>query len=141
MTATVDPIKGVIEWLRLDEDVAALAASRVYFGRLPDNEKPNMPRPLVTVQAAGGGFLGGGYQDYGDRRLDVDCYGSSDYQAWLVHLAVRGALKHLRRQVSEGVLLHWARPSSEGIQGRDPETDWPVVFASFQLLASEVAAA
>jgi len=140
VTAIVDSIDALVTWLRLDGDLAALVNGRVYGGPVPQFENANMPRPLVTVNPAGGGFLGRS-QDYGDRRVDVDCYGQTRPESWAVYLAAAGALKHLQRVVSDGVLLHWANEAARGTSGVEPDTDWPVTYSSWQLLASDVQAA
>jgi hypothetical protein len=138
MSALADPIEALVTWLKADADTAALVGTRVFGGELPTAQNASMPRRCVVIQPAGGGIMGNAYQDYGDFRVDVDCYGETPYEAWRTYLAVAGALKHLNRELSEGVLLHWARASGKGVSGRDPDTDWPITFASFQVLAAEI---
>lgn len=100
-----------------------------------------MPRYAVVLKEAGGGLIGQAYQDYGDVRLDITCYGATPYQASRLSSAVYSALKHLEREVVSGVLLHWARPSSKSTGARDPDTDWPVSVSSWQVLSAEITAA
>lgn len=138
--AAPDPIAALVAFLKADADVAALAGTRVFAGELPRTENTAMPRQAVVLGPAGGGALGGGYQRYGDGRVDAYCYGATPRESWVLYLAVHVALKQLRREVHSGVLLHWARPSAGGATGRDPETDWPLTLSSWQVLASEVAA-
>ena len=137
----VDPIPAVIALLKADGAVAAATGGRVFGAELPRGEVTSMPRAAVVVNAAGGGLLGGGYQEYGDIRVDVDCYGTTRATSADVYGAVYDALKHLRREVHATVLLHWARPSAKAVSAVDPDTGWPVTTSSWQLLASEVAAA
>jgi hypothetical protein len=137
----VDPIAALVAWLNLDGTLVALVDGRTYGGELPREQVAAMPRAAVVLRPAGGGLLGRAYQDVGDVRVDVECYGAVARQAWEVNLAVYQALKHLSRVVSAGVLLHWAQPSSKGVLARDPVTDWPVCLASYQVLAAEVPAA
>lgn len=142
--ADVDPINAVVAFLRAQPDVAALVGSRVEAEELPDEQSAHMPRAAIVVSLAGGGLLGRGYQEYGDVRVDIDCYGVTQRAARTLYLAVRPALKHLRREVvadsaDTRVLLHWARLSAGGTTARDPRTDWPVCISSWQIFASEVA--
>lgn len=132
-----DPIAAIVAFLKADDAVAALASSRVFGGELPTRETKNMPRAAVVVKPAGGGLLGMVDQDYGDQRVDVDCYAQTAHDAWSLHLAVYAALKHMRRGVHAGTLLHWAKPSSRGTLARDPDTDWPDAISSWQVLAGE----
>ena len=134
----VDPIAAVRAVLRADAAVAALVGDRVYGGELPRAAVDAMPRTAVVVSGAGGPG-GGGYIDFAKVRLDVDCYGATPKEAWQLHLAVRTALKHLRRTVVKGVLLHSADVSADGSSGRDPDTDWPVTVSSYLLSVAEIA--
>lgn len=134
----VDPIAAVVAVLKADTDVAALAAGRVFGGELPRTEVEDMPRAAVLLKPAGGPG-GRGYQDFAKVRVDVDCYGAIPLDAWTLHLAVRTALKHLRRTVVNGVLLHSADVSADGSSGRDVDTDWPICISSYLLSVAETA--
>src|SRR5690242_8815172 len=100
-----------------------------------------MPRAAVVVQRAGGGVIGTAYQDYSDVRADVICYGQNLLAADETFLAVHDALKHMNREIYADTLLHWARLSAGGFTGVDPDTGWPTCLSSWQVMASEVAAA
>lgn len=132
-----DPVAAVVAYLSSDDAVSARVGSRVFGGELPRREAKNMPRECVLLKPAGGGLLGTADQEYGDTRLDVDCYGETPHEAWLLYLDVAAALKGLRRGVHAGTLLHWARPSTRGTLARDPDTDWPIAVCSWQVLAAE----
>ena len=134
-----DPIGALVAYLKVDTAVATLASTRIYGAELPKSEIENAsnPRAIVVVKQAGGGMLGLAYQQYGDIRADVACYGSTPFNASALYGAVYDALKELRREVYASTLLHWAQSSARGTQGRDPDLDWPVVFSSWQVLAAE----
>lgn len=134
----IDPLEGVRSFLRADSDVAQLSGDRVFVAELPRDEVEEMPRKAVLLKPAGGPG-GGAYLDFAKVRVDVDCYGETPKEAWLLHLAVRTALKNMRRTVVKGVLLHSADVSADGSSGRDPETDWPVTVATYLVSVSEVA--
>jgi hypothetical protein len=136
--AVADPIEGLVEFLQADAGVSLLVGSRVYGGELPRADVTSMPRTAVVLKPAGGGLLGTAFQEYGDIRVDVDCWGETPRAAWILYLAVNAALKQLRHEESADVLLRWARPSSRGVSARDPDTDWPVCLSSWQVLAHEV---
>lgn len=138
MSAVADPIKGLTTFLKADATIAALVAARVFGEELPKSETASMPRKCIVVEPSGPGSLGGGYQEYGDLRVDLRCYGETPYEARRLQRAAYGALKALRRKVHSGVLLHWAIRSGGPIGLRDPDTDWPFVFESYQVLVAEV---
>jgi len=120
-----------------------LTAERVIGGELPQSVIAGMPQACVVLALAGGlGTYGNGGQAYGDRRVDVRAYGATLHDAQQVSDVVYEILKfQLVRRVSEGCLIHWARQGSGPQPLRDPERDWPFVWSSWQVLASEVAVA
>lgn len=136
-------ISALVTFLKADSAVSALVSTRVFGGKLPQSEALNMPRAAVVVKRAGGGIMGTAYQDYSDVRADVICYGRNELEADTVFLACHDALKHMRANIPTGTatLLKWARLSAGGFTGTDPDTDWPTCLSSWQVLASEVAAA
>lgn len=141
MSAAPSPITALIEHLKADTDVAEIVGTRVFGTEIPEDESGSMPEATVVIKRAGGlGTLGGGYQEFGDIRVDVLCYGATPYLAEELLLAVHPALKQLRRAVYSGCLLHWANPAGGPLPLRDPDTDSPLFFSSWQVLAAEIAA-
>lgn len=138
----VDPIAALVTYLKAQSAITTLAGQRVFGGELPRNETPSMPRAAVVVSPAGGGLLGLATLKSSDLRVDVDCYGATANQAWTLYLACYEALKALSGEVRSGVLLHWAKPSAKGNLGRASDNlDWPLTLSSWQVFASEEAAA
>lgn len=139
-----DVVRGTVAFLRAQPGVTAITGNRVFAEELPESEHHLMPRAAIVVSSAGGGLLGNSNR-FGDRRVDVICYGASPMKARQLHNEIRAALKGLVRQVvtdsaSTKVLLHWARISADGRVGRDPNTDWPVCGSSWQILAADIPA-
>lgn len=138
-------IKGLVAFLRADVGVAAFAGSRV-FGPdgVPTAQNASMPQAAIVVSAAGGmGAIGNAYQRYSDKRVDVACFGRTQTASLDLHLVVFRALKDLRRATvnvtaSEQMVIHWARISSDGTTGIDPQNEWPMTLSSWQVLVSEV---
>lgn len=138
MTQPPEPIDALVVILQDDPDVAAIAAARVYGGELPRDINTDMPEASVVLTPAGGGALGRAYQQYGDVRVDVTCYGSTAREAARLQTAVYQAFKQLQRTVAAGCLVHWARRSAGAVQGRDPTTQWPSTMSTYQVLVSEI---
>jgi hypothetical protein len=142
--AQTDPIRAVSAYLRSVSGVAAIVSSRVFVEDLPEAENSSMPRSTVVVSSGGGGLMGHG-QQFGDRRVDIRCYGATARLSRELHNEVRAAMKALGPSKvadtnSTFVLLLWARLSTDGTTARDVGTDWPVTGSSWQVLAADVPA-
>jgi hypothetical protein len=136
---TPDLIAALVAYLEGDDRVRTLTQGRVFGDEIPSKESKNMARKCVVVSGGGGPTtIGDGYQEYGDQRIDVRCYGETPYEASRLQLAVYRALKHLRRCIYAGVLLHWAKRSGGPLRLREPDTSWPFRFESYQVLSAEV---
>lgn len=135
-----DPVGALVAFLTATPEVSAITGSRIYGGEVAKSDVATMPRSSVVVSPSGGlGVFGGGYQEYGDRRFDVDCYAATEGSSYALFLEVHHALKQMYAHNRSGVRLHWARPAAGGNTSRDPRTDWPVTLSSWQVLASEIA--
>ncbi len=134
-----DTLDAVTAFLMADAGVAALAARRIWPGETPPAEAKDMPRQAVVVAWAG---------SYGQTsdvplqqpRVDVTCYGATLQEARTLYLAVLAAFRGLARAVYADCLLHSAIQGGGPLMGRHPDTDWPYVWSSFSIIASEEAA-
>lgn len=134
-----DPIAAIRSILLNDTPTAGLVSTRVYGGEIPDGQVEHMPEPAIVIKGAGGPENpGGGYQQFGKHRLDVVCYGASLNESWEVYLAAYAALKAIRRNVSEHVLVHSADVSAKGSTARDPVKLWPTTYSSWLVLIAEI---
>lgn len=139
MSAAPSSIVALMEHLKSDTAVAEIVGERVFGGEIPEDEVADMPEATVLIKRAGGlDVIGQGYQDYGDIRVDVLCYEATPFLAEALYLAVFPAMKHLRRTTYGDCVLHWARHAGGAIPLRDPDTDWPILFSSWQVLAGEL---
>ena len=137
-----DPVTAAMAILAADSDILALTGGRVFGGLLPESEQPNMPRAGVVVREAGGGLIGTAWENFIDVRLDMFAYGATVREAFEVSRAVHAAMKNLTRTTTaNGAVVHWAKQDGGPFQALDPDTTWPSVFSSWQVLVSEVAAA
>ncbi len=142
MSRSPSPIAALVEHLKADTTVADDVGTRVFGSEIPEDERSSMPEATVVVKRAGGlDVIGQGFQEYGDIRVDVLCYAATPFLADELALAVQPALKQLRRTVYEDCVLHWARASGGALPLRDPDTDWPIVVSSWQVLVGELSAA
>ena len=129
---------GLVAFLRADAFIAAMAGTWVYGGEFPDKPKSliaQMPRHAIVVKASGGVSLTGeSFLEHDTQRVDVFAFGPTPREATRLMRAAFYALRGLRRSVHAGVLLHWANPASGSIAGREPVTEWPRQFQSFQVM-------
>jgi hypothetical protein len=131
-----NPLTAVRAHLLNDADLRTLASTRVYAGELPKTEASNMPRQAVVVTLAGGA---GPASDVPIMQIviDVTCYGATGLQATSLYLATRAALRALRRDLAADSLLHSAVELTGPRELRDPDTDWPLTWSSWRVIASE----
>ena len=135
-----DHVTAVVEYLKADGDIVALVGTRVFGIELPETETDNMPRKAIVVKQSGGDGSRG-YLEHSTPRMDVFCYGETPYQARTVRREVYDVLKQLIRTVTDSTLIHSISPEGGPLDLRDPDTQWPVVFESYQVFAAEVVAA
>lgn len=130
-----DPEAGLTAYLKTDAELAALLAARVFAGELPPGETAQMPRKALVLRASGGVSLTGeSHAEHDTQRFDVFAFGETPKEAARVLRTAALALRRLRRSVHAGTLLHWATPASGPSAGREPQTEWPRHFQSFQVL-------
>lgn len=134
-----DLITALITALRADRNVADIADVRVYGDHVPDADTSFMPRACVVIQSAGSpNSIGSGFQEYGDRRVDVRTYGTTPFEADTLFRTVYLVLKNLTREVHARALIHWVKPVSGRSLLREPDTDWPFAFSTWHVLMSEI---
>jgi hypothetical protein len=139
-----DPIKAIIDILKANAAVTTLVGTRVFGLELPRPEAASMPRKAIVIQASGGGVFRVGSSDYikhSDQRIDIFSYGETPFEAQKVRREVVDVLKQAKRQVINGTLIQWINRAGGSLALRDPDTDWPVCFESFQLFFAETAVA
>lgn len=126
---------GLVAFLKADAAVAAASGGRVFGGELPPEEAAHMPRAALVIRASGGVSLTGeSYLGHDTQRVDIFAFGPTPRAAAALLRTAALALRQLRRGVFGGVLIHWANAASGTISGREPETDWPRAFQSFQVM-------
>lgn len=134
-----DVIAALVAFLKDDPGINIVTAGRISGGELPPSVTNLMPTKTIVVKDAGGlESIGQAYQEYGDKRYDIICYGTTPKTAKDVYRNVYPAMKNLRREVHLQTLLHWAKQAGGPMPLRDPDTDWPSTFSSWQVLAAEV---
>lgn len=140
MSEAADPLGALRAYLLADTGLDTAVDGRVRCLRLHDDDVAAMSVAAIVLKPAGGPGAKG-YQQFGKRRVDVTCYGSTLDESWDIYLTVQPLLQQLRRAVYQGVLLHNATEESAGSSGIDPFTQWPTTYSSWILLAADVPAA
>lgn len=139
-----DPLSAIRTALGLDAAVVALVpANRIFVGELPATEASAMPRTAVVLSYAGGSPELG-LARLTRPRIDVRCYGTLPLDAQRLSWEVHASLKLMIRRVvaasssGERSLIHGVTPAGGPVYLRDPQGDWPFVFRSYDVVASEV---
>lgn len=132
-----DVVGALVEILKADGNVAARAGDRVFGGEVPQREARHMPRQALLVKPSGGVSLtGGSYAEHDTQRIDLFGYGATPMEAAeLVGIAAL-VMRRVNRAVAADTLIHWCQPAGGFSSGREPNTDWPRVFMSFQVFAA-----
>lgn len=132
-----DPIAALAAYLKADAALTALLGARVFGGELPVGETASMPRKALVLRPSGGVSLTSGSQvEHDTVRIDLFAFGETPKEAGRVMATATLAMRRLRRSVHAGVLLHWVNSAGGASSGREPQTEWPRQFQSFQLFHS-----
>lgn len=131
---------GLVAFLKDDVATFAVTGGRIFGGELPPAEAASMPRPAIVLRASGGlQLLGDTYVEHDTQRVDVFAFAATPNAAAAVMRTAAFALRNLVRSVHGGTLLHWANAASGSNSGREPVTEWPRQFQSFQVMHGLVA--
>lgn len=122
-----DPVQLIIDLLLAESSVTDLVDDRV--GReIPEGDGNLMPRACIIVTRAGGRGRRGTLK-LREARIDTACYGATLKESGAVHDAVRELLEEY---VHDGDLIT-VETSSDGVNARHPDTQWPVCYASYRV--------
>lgn len=134
MDDTADLEAGLRAFL-LAAPFAALVEDRIFAGELPAEEAPFMPRAAFLVRASGGVSLTGESElDHDTQRFDGFAFGRTPREAAIVMRSASRTLRGLQRGVYDNVLIHYVNSAGGSSSGREPQTEWPRHFQSFQAL-------
>lgn len=133
--ALADIVGAIVDVLKANGGIAALAGEHVHGGELPSDLTPLMPRHALLVQPSGGvAFAPASKADLAGQRLDVTAFGPTPKDADDLRGLASKALFAVERQVHAGVLIHWVQSAGGTMAGRDRDTAWPFAFQSVQTL-------
>jgi hypothetical protein len=132
-----DFMSALRSYLLAQDTVTNLCGSSVYVLMLPNIEITGLKPHKCVVLLSSGGTLGGMRRSILEARVDVVCYGETDWDAAAMERPVADALKQLVRQVYNSTLLHGCTVASGPYQARDPETFWPCMRRQIILRADE----
>lgn len=140
MPEAADLEGGLRAFLLADVVTNAVTGGRIFGGELPATETASMPRPAIVIKASGGvQLLGESYVEHDTQRVDLFAFGATPAIAALVMRTAALALRNLTRSVHAGCLIHWANSAGGSNAGREPVTEWPRQFQSFQVMHGLVA--
>jgi hypothetical protein len=135
MSEAADLEGGLVAYLLAIPAVAALVGTRIFGGELHPDETARMPRGAIVIRASGGTSLTGeSTLEHDTQRVDVFSFGATPREAALVSREAGLALRRLTRGVYGGCLIHWANTASGSFAAREPVTEWPRHFQSFQVM-------
>jgi hypothetical protein len=131
----MDIVAAIVEVLKAEAAVTALAGEHIYGGELPPGLAGSMPRGALVVQPSGGApYAPDAKLPLEAQRVDVVAYGATLKQAVDLRSAAGRILINVERQVISGGLVHWVKSAGGYLTGRDRDGAWPYAFQSFQSL-------
>lgn len=122
-------------YLLAQQAVTDLCGSSIYVLALPKEEIATGAHKIVILLSSGGELRS--RHNITEARVDIVCYGETDFDAAAMERPVAEALKNLSRQTYNNVLLHGASVAAGPLQARDPETFWPAMRRQIILRADE----
>lgn len=129
-----DPVAAVVAILLADAGITARVGARGFGGELPADEADDMPRPAFVVRASGGSSLtGDSYAEHDSQRVDLFAFGRTPAEAAALADLCALTLRRVERQVAAGAVVHWVKSAGGYSSGREPVTDWPRAWRSFQV--------
>lgn len=130
-----DPIGALVAILLGVADIAGQVDDRGFGGELPADLAASMPLRAFVIRGSGGVPLNDDSNvEVDTQRVDVFTYGRTPAEAAMLMADVALALRRVERQVAAHTLVHWVNSAGGFSQGREPDTQWPRVFQSFQML-------
>jgi hypothetical protein len=140
MSEAADIVAGLVAFLKDDVATNTITGGRIFGGELPAIETASMPRPAIVIKASGGvQLLGESFVEHDTQRVDVFAFGATPAIAANVMRTAALALRNLTRSVHAGCLIHWVNSAGGSNAGREPVTEWPRQFQSFQVMHGLVA--
>lgn len=134
-----DPVGAVVAILLADAAIAALVGTHGFGGELPAAQTAAMPRAAFVVKASGGVAINGqGFAEYDTQRVDLYAFGRTPAEAAALADLCGLKLRRARSQVAAGTLVHWVQSAGGYASGREPVTDWPRAWRSFQVCSALV---
>jgi hypothetical protein len=126
---------GIRAFLLAQASVTALVETRVFAGELPEDEAAPMPRKALLVRLSGGvSTTGESKLQHDTQRFDLFAFGETPFEAGRTLAAAALALRGLETGTFAGCRIFWVNSAGGRSQGREPGTEWPRHFQSFQAL-------
>lgn len=126
--------------LLADADVAALVGTRIYGERVNEadiGQGPNTQQAIeLSLEPSGVGrrFNNLALQQVG---VELRCYGPTPYEAREVWRHAHQCLKRAIRSTMDDVIIHSINPDMGPVSIIDPDTEWPVVWELWSVIAAE----
>jgi hypothetical protein len=115
--------------------VTDICGTSIYVLSLPAEEIALGAHKCVVLMSSGGEI--NSRRAVTEARVDIVCFGETDFEAALMERPVAEAMKQLSRVVCANVLLHNATVAAGPFQAKDPDTFWPAMRRQAILRADE----
>lgn len=137
----VSGVEATIEVLREQSRVADIVGTRIFGSKIPADTSAVMPVGCIVVKRNGvaSGIGASDRIEWTRARIDVFAYGRTDYEAEQVGLSAHHALKRFNggSVVGDGVLVRTITHTAGPIQIEDPDTGWPALIYTYEVLHAD----
>jgi hypothetical protein len=130
-----DFMSALRQYLLGQQTVTDLCGTSIYVFSLPEEELKLGAHYAVVLLSLGGDM--NMRRAISEARVDIACYGATDFLAASLERCVAEAMKQIQRTVCANVLLHNASLAAGPFQTRDPDTFWPCMRRQALLRADE----
>lgn len=136
MSVPADLEAGIRAFLAAQAAVTALVGARIYAGEMHPDETAHQPRKALLVRLSGGvSTTGESKLQHDTQRFDLFAFGETPREAGRTLAVAALALRGLETGTWAGCRILWVNSAGGRSQGREPGTEWPRHFQSFQALA------
>lgn len=120
--------------------ITTLVSTRIWGGRLPEDQIADMPRKCIVLRYAGGYERFRTHREQQPRIL-IFCYGEDYFEAGKVDAAVADELIDISRLTVNNTLIHSVGYAGGPRQEVEPDAGWDYVVRSATVRAGETTTA
>lgn len=137
----VSSVDAMISAIREHTNAGEIVEDRISGAKIPASTVELMPAACIVVQRNGSPSRPGARDrvEWTAARLDVICYGRTDYEAERLGISVHHGLRQFAgdRQEAGAILVRSIVHTGGPQQIEDPQTGWPSIIYTYEILHAD----